>query len=85
MDQAKIEDTIKELAIELVAKTQCRLQKPVSLARMPQKSNRTIEKSVDTLQESLDFLRVCIKYQAYDLEATRRENQYLRRLLEGQD
>jgi hypothetical protein len=27
-------------------------------------------------------LRVCIKYQAFDLEATRRENTYLRKLLE---
>jgi len=30
----------------------------------------------------LDYLRVCIKYQAFDLEATRRENAYLRKLLE---
>jgi len=30
----------------------------------------------------LDYLRVCIKYQTFDLEATRRENQYLRKLLE---
>jgi len=30
----------------------------------------------------LDYLRVCIKYQSFDLEATRRENTYLRKLLE---
>jgi len=34
------------------------------------------------LQEILDSLRVCIKYQAFDLEATRRENVFLRERLE---
>jgi hypothetical protein len=38
--------------------------------------------SIDSLHELLDYLRVCIKYQAFDLEATRRENEYLRKLLE---
>ncbi len=37
---------------------------------------------INSLQESLDYLRVCIKYQVFDLEATRRENEYLRKLLE---
>jgi hypothetical protein len=41
-----------------------------------------IEKSINSLQESLDYLRVCIKYQVFDLEATRRENEYLKKLLE---
>ena len=36
----------------------------------------------DTLEDSLDFLRVCIKYLRFDLDATRRENQYLRKLLD---
>lgn len=31
----------------------------------------------DNLQELLDYLRICIKYQAFDLEATRRENEFL--------
>jgi hypothetical protein len=26
-------------------------------------------------------LRICIKYQLFDLEATRRENEYLRKIL----
>jgi len=36
-----------------------------------------------TLQDSLDYLRLSIKYLLFDLEATRRENEYLRKLLEG--
>ena len=41
-----------------------------------------LEKSIESLQESFDYLRVCIKYQCFDLEATKRENQYLRGLLD---
>lgn len=38
--------------------------------------------SVEELQESLDYLRLSVKYLVFDLEATRRENAYLRRLVE---
>jgi hypothetical protein len=37
---------------------------------------------VNSLQESIDFLRLGIKYMLFDLEATRRENGYLRKMLE---
>ena len=43
--------------------------------------NRLI-KSLSNLQESLDNLRATIKYQVFDLEATRRENSDLMTLLE---
>ena len=39
-------------------------------------------KTVADLQESLDYLRLSIKYLVFDLEATRRENGYLRKMLE---
>lgn len=35
------------------------------------------------IQKSIDFLRLCIKYMMFDLEATRRENQFLRKMLEA--
>ena len=35
----------------------------------------------DKLQELLDYFRICIKYQVFDLEVTRRENEILRKLL----
>ena len=41
-----------------------------------------IRSSVAELQESLDYLRLSVKYLVFDLEATRRENAYLRRMLE---
>lgn len=41
-----------------------------------------IKTSVSELQESLDYLRLSVKYLVFDLEATRRENRYLRRMLD---
>ena len=46
------------------------------------KGRQRIQNSVSELQESLDHLRLTIKYLVFDLEATRRENAYLRKLIE---
>ena len=43
-----------------------------------------VRKSIASLQDSLDYLRLSIKYLIFDLEATRRENGYLRKMLEEQ-
>lgn len=58
-------------------------EKLVKKSRDNQK--KQLEKSLSNLQESLNYLRVCIKYQVFDLEATRRENEDLRKLLEDID
>ncbi len=41
-----------------------------------------VQTSVTELQDALDYLRLSIKYLVFDLEATRRENAYLRRMIE---
>jgi hypothetical protein len=43
-----------------------------------------MRKTLAELQDSLDHLRLSVKYLVFDLEATRRENQYLRRLIDSQ-
>ncbi len=56
------------------------------LPRMPSVEDAVTNKvrtGVLTLAESVDFLRTAIKYVLFDLEATRRENVLLRRLLEA--
>jgi hypothetical protein len=52
------------------------------LAEQTRLRRERIQASVGELQESLDYLRLSIKYLVFDLEATRRENAYLRKLVE---
>lgn len=42
---------------------------------------RDLEQALAGLEGSLDYLRLCMNYLVFDLEATRRENRCLRRLL----
>ena len=41
-----------------------------------------LDRALNELSDSMDFLRLSVKYLMFDLEATRRENAYLRRLLD---
>jgi chromosome segregation ATPase len=54
------------------------------LAGETKQRHERMRKTMSDLQESLDYLRLSIKYLLFDLEATRRENQYLRTLLDRQ-
>jgi len=85
MDEIKIEDKLNELVKEFGEGIDPQHSKLAKLAEQAQASHAKLEKSISTLQELLDYLRVCIKYQVFDLEATRRENEYLRKLLEQND
>ena len=51
-------------------------------AANPDGQEAEVTRAVTELHDSLDFLRLSVKYLMFDLEATRRENGYLRRLLE---
>jgi len=85
MDETNLEEKLNELVKELGGMVDPRYRKLATLAKQAHDSNEQLQKSMDSLQESLDYLRVCIKYQLFDLEATRRENNYLRKLLEEKD
>jgi len=82
MDETSLEDKLNELVKEFGDAADPQHRKLATLARQAQANRKNLEKSINSLQESLDYLRVCIKYQLFDLEATRRENKYLRKLLE---
>jgi len=82
MDETNLEDKLNELVKEFGEAADPQHRKLASLAKQAQANRKKLEKSINSLQESLDYLRVCIKYQLFDLEATRRENTYLRKLLE---
>jgi hypothetical protein len=53
------------------------------LADETKNRHERMRKTVAQLQESLDYLRLSVKYLVFDLEATRRENSYLRKLLQN--
>ena len=82
MDETNLEDKLNELVKEFGEGADPQNRKLAKLAKQAQANRKKLESSINSLQESLDYLRVCIKYQVFDLEATRRENQYLRKLLE---
>jgi len=52
------------------------------LAEQTRERHKQLKETVNSLQESIDFVRLSIKYMLFDLEATRRENEQLRKLLE---
>jgi len=82
MNEAEFQKRLAELVAEidnLPAEERDRLRK---LAEETRDRHEQIKKSVSSLQESIDFLRLGIKYLLFDLEATRRENNYLRKMLE---
>jgi hypothetical protein len=82
MEDPKIEDKLNELVKEFDASVSPEHEKLANLARQASNNFQKLRKSVDSLQESLDYLRLCIKYQLFDLEATRRENIKLKNMIE---
>jgi uncharacterized protein YlxW (UPF0749 family) len=82
MDEANLQEKLNELVKEVGGSADLPYCKLAMLARQAQENQKKLENTVNNLQESLDYLRVCIKYQLFDLEATRRENTYLRKILE---
>jgi uncharacterized protein YlxW (UPF0749 family) len=82
MDDAAVEEKLRELVKEFGGADEFQQIKLAILAKQAQETAQELKKEVNTLQEAIDFLRICIKYQLFDLEATRRENEYLKKLLE---
>ena len=81
MDEAVFEGKLNELVKEMSSMPGPKQQKLLLLARQTNKRHKELRKSVDNLQESLDYLRISLKYLIFDLEATRRENAQLKKML----
>ena len=62
-----------------------RVELAMLLANRANKGHKRLIESLSHVQESLDNLRTTIKYQVFDLEATRREKSDLVTLLENKD
>jgi len=68
-------DEIKDLPLE----EQDRIR---NLAAETKARQEKMRETITQLTDSLDYLRLSVKYLVFDLEATRRENKYLREMLE---
>ena len=82
MDEATFQQKLRELVSQIETLPEAERERLRALAQETEARHADIRKSVDAMQETIDFLRLWIKYMLFDLEATRRENQYLRKMLE---
>jgi predicted nuclease of restriction endonuclease-like (RecB) superfamily len=82
MDEKAFQEQISELLVEVQRFPELNKQRIDETMAATSARHEKLKKSVASLQSSLDFLRLSIKYLTFDLEATKRENRMLRRMLE---
>ena len=82
MDEAAFQKKLKELVNQIETLPEGERERLRAMAEETKERHADIKKSVSAMQENIDFLRLWIKYMLFDLEATRRENSYLRKMLE---
>ena len=80
-ERRKLEES--KLADSQLADSQLAESKLAQWADQQRQRHERLRQTVCGLQESLDYLRLSIKYLVFDLEATRRENGRLKRMLES--
>jgi hypothetical protein len=82
MDQADFHEKLFELLNDIDGVTLPEKDKVIRLAKKTKEGHEVLQQKLCNLQQSLDSLRLGIKYLIFDLEATRRENNQLRKQLE---
>ena len=82
MNEQEFHGKLAELMGEISTLPPAERNKLEKLAGETRERHARLRQTVSNLQESLDYLRLSIKYLVFDLEATRRENGYLRKILE---
>ena len=82
MNEQEFQSKLAELMGEITTLPAAERQKLQQVAIDARERHERLKAKVNSLQESLDYLRLSIKYLVFDLEATRRENGYLRKMLE---
>ena len=82
MDEAAFQEQLSELLIEMQKFPELERRKLGDVTGAATEKQGKLKNSLASLQNSLDYLRLSIKYLTFDLEATKRENRVLRRMLE---
>jgi len=83
MDETTFKQKLHELIGEIERLPAPQQQVLKDLATQTQEQHRKLAATAKSVAEALDYLRLHIKYLVFDLEATRRENRYLRKMLES--
>lgn len=84
MNENDFQQSLGDLITQIESMPADQKQRLSALADEARERHTRMKKTVSDLQDSMDYLRLSIKYLLFDLEATRRENAYLRKLLEKQ-
>ena len=82
MNEQEFQTKLAELMGEISTLPPSERAKLEKLADETRQRHERLKQTVNNLQESMDYLRLSIKYLVFDLEATRRENGYLRKMLD---
>ena len=82
MDETTFQKRLAELLSEIATLPASERSKLELLVADTKKRHEQLKVSTAGVQENLDYLRMAIKYLLFDLEATRRENAYLRKMLQ---
>ncbi len=84
MNEETFQRKLAELVNEIGTLPDGERGKLEALAQETRQRHKQLKDTVSSLQESIDFVRLSIKYLLFDLEATRRENDQLRKMLDDQ-
>ncbi len=84
MNEESFQRKLSELIAEIGTLPANERDKLASLAEQTRERHEKLKETVTSLQESIDFVRLSIKYMLFDLEATRRENAQLRKIIDDQ-
>ncbi|TVQ62999.1 MAG: transcriptional regulator [Phycisphaerales bacterium] len=85
MTDREFQDKLTQLMDQIEQAPESERARLRDLAAETRDRHTRMRRIIGELQESLDYLRLSVKYLVFDLEATRRENQYLRRMLDTQN
>jgi uncharacterized coiled-coil DUF342 family protein len=83
MNDHEFQDKLGDLISQIEELPDHKREELLQLAEETRNRREKIKQTISGLQDSLDHLRLSVKYLVFDLEATRRENEYLRSLVDG--
>lgn len=83
MDEIQFNKKLNELLKEITMMPESKQKKLKDLADETKKRHKTLKTNIEKVNRSLIDLRICIKYLLFDLEATRRERDKLKAIIEN--